>query len=149
MSDDIRAQYAELDEELRPHWEQLVRAAHAKGLLCSGFIWGDPIPESEDPYLVRFGNLQTGSVQEMFAIQYQLAVWAAKLELAGQIQRTETPHDLSATPMIPSAQSPLEIADKLALMLLVAPPEGIPAEVQEVLTQYLQVRRPPQTPETK
>ena len=145
MSDDIRKQYEELDEKLRPYWEALVRAAHAEGLLCSGFIWGDPIPGSDDPYLIRFGNVQAGSVQEMFAIQYQLAVMAAKLELAGKIQRTETPADLGATSLVVSTGMPLEVADKLALTLLMAP--DIAPQIQEVLSQYLACRRPAAPPE--
>jgi hypothetical protein len=148
MNDDIRAQYDEIDERLRPHWEQLVRAAHAEGLLCSGFIWGDPIPESDDPYLIRFGNVVANSAQEMFAIHYQLSVMAAKLELAGKIQRTETPTDLLGAG-VTSTLNPLEIADKLALMLLMAPSEGIPPEVQEILSQYMACRRPPTTEEPK
>ena len=142
MSDDIRKQYEELDEELRPHWEQLVRAAHAKGLMCSGFIWGDPVPESDDPYMVRFGNLQASSPQEMFAVHYQLAVMAVKLELAGKMESSVTPADEAAAPQATETLGPLAIADKLALMLLIAPLEGIPAEVLDILNQYMQARRP-------
>jgi hypothetical protein len=147
MSDDIRKQYDAIDADLRPHWESLVHAAHAKGLLCSGFIWGDPVPASEDIYMVRFGNVFASSPQEMFAIHYQLAVMAAKMELAGKMQRTETPVD--ATESAPSTQTikPLELADKLALILLIAPSDAVPAEVLEVLNQYLAARRPSQIPQ--
>jgi hypothetical protein len=147
MSDDIREQYDEIDEDLRPHWEQLVRAAQAKGLMCSGFIWGDPVPASEDPYMLRFGNLQTSTPQEMFSIYYQLAVMAAKMELAGKMERTVTPSDESQAPAATKASNPLEIADRMALALLITPTESIPAEVLEILNQYVALRRPSRTPE--
>lgn len=147
MSDDIRKQYDELDEELRPHWEQLVRAVHAKGLMCTGFIWGDPIPALDDPYVVRFGNLHASSPQEMFAIIYQLSVMCAKMEIAGKIERTVTPLDAPNGLPAPQVSSALEIADKMALMLMITPSNEIPSQVMDVLGQYLAVRRP-QIPES-
>jgi hypothetical protein len=147
MSEDgIRNQYHELDEDLRPHWEQLVRAAHAKGLLVSGFIWGDPVPEAntdgDNPYLVRFGNLSVEDPQTMFSIHYQLAVMAVKLELAGKSEYCLTPADASAASPSPKVASPLDIADKLAVMLIATPFGDLPREVLDLLDQYLQVRRP-------
>lgn len=148
MSDDIRKKYEELDEELRPHWEQLVRAAHIRGLMISGFIWGEPVPvtDADDPYMVRFGNLQASSPQEMFAIHYQLAVMCAKMELAGKIERTVTSVDEQESLGATQDQGPLEIADKLALMLMITPLDSVPSEVLGVLEEYLKVRRPTQIP---
>lgn len=138
----IREMYDKIDADLKPHWDGLVRAASKYGLLITGFIWGDPVPEDDNPYLVRFGNLQTTTPQEMFAINYQLSVMAARLESEGNMERTLTAADASDEVSAPKGQSPLEIADKLALTLLVAPPEGVPAEVLEILDQYLKTRRP-------
>lgn len=139
---DIRDKYDKIDADLKPCWDALVRAANQHGLLITGFIWGDPVPEDDNPYLVRFGNLQTTTPQEMFAINYQLSVMAARLESEGKMERTLTAADASSEVSAPKGQSPLEIADKLALMLLVAPPDGIPGEVLEILDQYLKTRRP-------
>jgi hypothetical protein len=147
MSEGRRDEYDKLDEELRPYWESLVRAAHAKGLLCTGFLYGDPAEAFDYPYLVRFGNIETSSPMEAFNVHYHLAIMCAKLELSGQIERTVTSVDESAANPATEGQSALEIADKLALTLLVAPTETIPAEVSEILDQYLKTRRPPQIPE--
>jgi hypothetical protein len=140
---DIRDTYDKIDASLKPHWDALVRAANGYGLMITGFIWGDPVPEDDNPYLVRFGNVQTNTPQEMFAINYQLAVMAARLESEGRMERNMT--DSGASPEISGLDdpSPLAIADNLALTLLVAPPESIPTEVLEILSQYIKMRRPP------
>lgn len=138
----IKDQYDKIDKDLLPYWNELVRAVNAKGLMVTGFVWGDPVPESDTPYLVRFGNLYTATPHEMFAINYQLSVLAARLELDGQIERDLSTSNERNSGAAPQGPNPLEIADKLALSLLAVPIGDAPTGLLELLDQYLKMRRP-------
>lgn len=145
MSDDIKDEYERLKNELRPHWEALVRAAHERGLFVTGFVYCDRDPNMEGPLLIRFGNVWGESPAEMFMIHWQLAQMAATAEQAGIMNREITPLDPSdelARPSGLKAPTPLEIADSLVLSLLAVPVEMMPDNVNEILKAYTESRKP-------
>ena len=121
---------------LQPLITALVRKVDSIPNMCmTGFIYGGG-DDKMDPFIIHIGNIyNTG--EELVRIHWTLAVMAAKLQATG---------DYSASPILPAptGQTPEEIADKLALSLLTVPVDMIPAQVQDILNQYMQSRQPEQ-----
>lgn len=141
---DIKDQYAKLKNELRPFYEKLIREVHKRGLFITGFIYGDT-DMSTAPMLIRFGNIYAPTPEDMFSIHRALAIMAAQLEITGQMEREITnmePSDESGGVSGPKPQSSEEIADRIVLSLLGAPIDLLPGNIDELLKQYADSRKP-------
>jgi hypothetical protein len=141
---DIKDQYAKIKKELRPYYEKLIREVHKRGLYITGFIYGD-MDMNTAPMLIRFGNIYAPTPEDMFSIHRALAVMAAQMEITGQMEREITsmePSDESTGNSGPKPQSSEEIADRIVLALLSAPVDLLPGNIDELLKQYADSRKP-------
>jgi len=121
----------EFARKLGPQIAALVKACDDLKFNITGFI---SQTESED--LVRFGNIPGVQGMEFVRLNTALA-WITVMAAA---QGAENVFD---QPLGTSGQDPLEIADKLAMRVIMTPSDEVPGHISDLAREYADLRSAP------
>lgn len=123
-------------DKIQPSLDNFIRKVHntAPDLCVTGFIYG-----MEPPILFHFGNI-ANTPEEIFQIHQRLGYLFCAHALGDKLNREMIEVDIE-TP------APEDVADSLALKLLTSP--DTPEDVHKMAKDYLEARRPTETPTPK